>query len=152
MPASSALSSVTSTARLSALPPPSTISSTVSSAFAKLISATTTWAPSRAMICAPGRPMPEPAPVRLATRSLRIMAFPRSVCRCLFAHQETRDENKDERRDEHHRRDRIDFRRHAAANGGEDIDRQRRIRAGHEEGDDEIVKGKGEGEQEACED
>jgi hypothetical protein len=37
-------------------------------------SATTTAAPSRASIAAPARPMPEPAPVTIATRSLRIMA------------------------------------------------------------------------------
>ena len=35
---------------------------------AALRSATTTAAPSRAMISAPARPMPEPAPVTIATR------------------------------------------------------------------------------------
>ena len=54
--------------------------------------------------------------------------------------------------DEHDRRDGIDFRRHAAPDRGEDIDRQRRLRAGDEEGDDEIVEGEGEGEQKARDD
>ena len=40
-------------------------------------SATTRVAPSRAIISAPARPMPEPAPVTIATRPCRIMlAFP----------------------------------------------------------------------------
>ncbi|ENN88070.1 hypothetical protein RHSP_38565 [Rhizobium freirei PRF 81] len=143
---------MTSTTMLSALPPASAIRLTVSSAFAKSISATITCAPSRAMISAPARPIPEPAPVTIATRSLSIMIFPWSVCRCLFAHQKAREENEDERCDQHHGRDRVDLRRDAAADRGEDIDGQGRIRSRDEEGDDEIVEGKGEGEQEAGED
>ena len=63
-----------STAR--ARPPAASMRCAVSAPAAALRSATTNAAPSRAMISAPARPMPEPAPVTIATLPLRIMPFP----------------------------------------------------------------------------
>ena len=57
----------------SARPPAFLMIATVSSERSGDRSATTTRAPSRAMISAPPRPMPEPAPVTIATRSSSII-------------------------------------------------------------------------------
>src|SRR2546427_709323 len=59
---------VTSAARASARPPPFSICSTVALAAASLMSTTTIRAPSAAMASAEAAPMPEPAPVTIATR------------------------------------------------------------------------------------
>src|SRR6185312_4594612 len=73
-------------------------------------------------------------------------------CRFLFAHEKAGDEDHYQRGYQHHGGDRVDLRGDAAPDRGEDVDGQRGVRPGDEEGDDEIVEGKGEGKQEAGED
>src|SRR3989442_792536 len=68
---------VTSAARASARPPPFSICSTVALAAASLMSTTTIRAPSAAMASAEAAPMPEPAPVTIATRFSSFIAPPR---------------------------------------------------------------------------
>src|SRR5438094_10590877 len=68
--------SATSVSRERARPPPASICLTVSAAPARLISATTTRAPSLANSLALARPIPDPAPVMTATRSLSFILPP----------------------------------------------------------------------------
>src|SRR5687767_4880064 len=148
---------VTSSCRASARPPASRIRRAVSSARSATKSVAMTMAPSRPMISAPPRPMPEPAAVTMATRSLRIMLYSLSSSlgspgRALAPQQQLRAEQHDQR--EHHDggADSVDLRRHAAPDGGEDVDRQGIERPGNEIGDHVIVEAEGEAEQEAGQD
>ncbi len=66
--------------------PPAAIAATVSPAASTLRSTTTTCAPSRAMMAAPARPIPEPAPVTIAIRLFRIIVSLPGFA-FLFAHE-----------------------------------------------------------------
>src|SRR5690606_22075844 len=150
--AESAASSVTSRERPSARPPTAPISAATEAARSATRSVTTTVAPALASASAPARPIPEPAPVTKATRSLSSTPAPSRFPTAAALQDRLRGNQHTERCGQHHRPDGIDLRRHAAPDRGEDIDRQRGLRPGHEEGDDEIVKAEGEGEEEARED